>query len=242
MNREYHRWYSYRLHRVMEVLVLGHAGPRVLVFPTRAGRFFDYDSWGLAGVLADRLEAGAIQLFCVDSIDWESLYAVDRPWEERIWKHVAYESYVLDEVVPLSQLKNPHPDLIAHGCSLGAYHAVNIAAKHPARFRKVVALSGRYDLTIPLGDYPALFPGVPGDTVYFNMPSLFLPNLRDPAFLEPLRRLEVVLAVGQEDVFRRNNEELAFTLGQLGVPHQLHLWEGEAHRARYWRKMVPLYL
>ena len=36
MNREYHRWYSHRLGRDMELLIFGHAGAKVLVFPTRA--------------------------------------------------------------------------------------------------------------------------------------------------------------------------------------------------------------
>ncbi len=34
MNREYLRWFSPSLQRDMEMLVFGHAGARVLVFPT----------------------------------------------------------------------------------------------------------------------------------------------------------------------------------------------------------------
>ena len=41
MNREYFRWYSHRLHRDMELLVFGHAGAKVLMFPTRDGRFWE---------------------------------------------------------------------------------------------------------------------------------------------------------------------------------------------------------
>ena len=33
-------------------------------------------------------------------------------------------------------LKNTHPCVIAHGCSLGAYLAVNIAMRHPHLFRR----------------------------------------------------------------------------------------------------------
>ena len=39
MNREYHQWWSERLRRNMELLVFGHAGAKVLVFPSRLGRF-----------------------------------------------------------------------------------------------------------------------------------------------------------------------------------------------------------
>ena len=38
MNREYHKGYSHELHRDMEVLIFGHSGTPLLVFPTsRAG-------------------------------------------------------------------------------------------------------------------------------------------------------------------------------------------------------------
>ena len=143
MGRTYHRWWSPRLRREMELLVFGHAGARVLVFPTRAGRFYDYERWGLVEALHRPLAAGAIQLYCVDSSDRESLYAFHWPPWERIARHLQYESYIVEEVLPLSQQLNPSPYLIAHGCSLGAYHAVNLAFRHPQRFRKVVALSGR---------------------------------------------------------------------------------------------------
>ena len=43
MNREYHKWWSDNLQRDMELLVFGHAGAKVLVFPTREGRFFEYE-------------------------------------------------------------------------------------------------------------------------------------------------------------------------------------------------------
>ncbi len=46
MNREYHKWYSNALRRDMELLVFGHSGVPLLVFPTSMGRFFDYESRG----------------------------------------------------------------------------------------------------------------------------------------------------------------------------------------------------
>ena len=44
MKREYHRWYSHCMERDMELLVFGHGGAKVLVFPTRDGRFYEYES------------------------------------------------------------------------------------------------------------------------------------------------------------------------------------------------------
>jgi esterase/lipase superfamily enzyme len=47
VKREYHKWFSPSLGRDMELLVFGHTGARVLVFPTREGRFYDYENWDL---------------------------------------------------------------------------------------------------------------------------------------------------------------------------------------------------
>lgn len=69
MQREYHRWYSERLGREMELLVFGHAGAKVLVFPTRDRRFYEYEQLHMVQQIAHKLETGQLQLLGVDSID-----------------------------------------------------------------------------------------------------------------------------------------------------------------------------
>jgi len=242
VNREYHHWHSPHLGREMELLVFGHAGARVLVFPTRDGRFFDYENWRMVDALRDKINAGCLQLYCLDSIDRESLYADWMVPADRMKRHADYENYVLREVAPFSAARNPDITLIAHGCSLGAYHAMNITLRHPDRFGKVVALSGRYDLTESVGSFRGLFDGHYDDAVYFNNPSHFLPGLCDAAILERLRRVEIVFAIGAEDAFVGNNRALSDTMTAKGMPHRFEVWEGEAHRPRAWREMVRLYL
>jgi esterase/lipase superfamily enzyme len=78
MNREYHRWYSPSLGRDMELLIQGHAGMPMVVFPTSMGRFFEYEDRGMIGAVGDRYEHGQVQAFCVDSVDGESWYNITR--------------------------------------------------------------------------------------------------------------------------------------------------------------------
>jgi esterase/lipase superfamily enzyme len=242
VNREYHRWFSPNLNRNMELLVFGHAGAKALVFPTRAGRFFDYENWGLVGALAEPIERGLLQLFCVDSVDGESFYGHGIAPSARINRHKQYERYLLNEVVPLMLSKAENPFLIAHGCSIGAYHAVTLALRHPNLFGKVVALSGRYDLTRWYGPFPDLFDGYYDEDIYFHTPNHFLPQLSDSRMLRAIQNMEIVLAVGEQDPFKPSTEELSRQLSNKGVGHSYALWEGEAHKARYWRRMVPCYL
>ena len=141
MNREYHRWFSPSLGREMELLVFGHAGARMLVFPTSKGKFYEWEDRGMIGALGHALENGHLQMYCVDSVDDESWYAWHKHPADRAWRHVQYEHYLLNEVLPLAYQKNQTPYLIVAGASFGAYHAMNFALRHPDITNRPVTLS-----------------------------------------------------------------------------------------------------
>jgi esterase/lipase superfamily enzyme len=242
MLREYLKWFSPYLQRDMELLIFGHSGTPVLVFPARRGRFYDYEDWGLVEAVREKIENGWLQLFCVDSIDADGLYSRRIPPHERVQRHEQYERYIMDEVVPLMNYRNPQSFRMAHGCSFGAYHAVNIALRHPHQFHKVVALSGRYDLSVPVAEFRDLFDGHYDETVYFHTPNHFLPNIHEGDLLAALRRMQLVLTVGEEDPFLGSNQALSQALQTKQVNHELHYWQGRAHQATDWQKMVQLYL
>lgn len=242
MNREYHKWWSSNLEREMELLVFGHAGAKVLVFPTRDGRFFEYEDMGMVEVLRGKIEAGQLQLFCLDAIWHESFYCWWAHPSGRMQRHEQYEAYILNEVFPFMQEKNPHPCVISHGCSLGAYQAANLVFRHPQRFAKLVAFSGRYDLTRPVEFFGDLLDSHYDENVYFHTPTHFLGNLDCDAALTELRRMDIELVIGEEDPFRENNEDLCRILESKGIDHHLHYWGGRAHRGRYWREMAPLFV
>jgi esterase/lipase superfamily enzyme len=238
MKREYHKWYCQSLERDMELLVFGHAGARVLAFPTRCGRFYDYENMGMVGALAHQLQEGWIQLICVDSIDQESFYCNWCNPRDRIIRHLKYESYILNEVLPLSQSINSNPFLTVLGCSFGAYHAANIAFRHPARFNRLVAMSGRYDLTSAPDGFRNLFDGYYDSDVYFNMPNHYVANIGENGILSDIRRLDIKLIVGEYDPFLDDNRRLSDLLWGKGVWHLFRVWSGRAHGYRRWREMV----
>ncbi len=242
MKREYLRWYSPRLDRDMEMLIFGHAGAKVLVFPTRDGRFYEYEDMRLIEAIAPKIEAGQLQCFCVDNLAAETFYCNWCRPAERIRRYIHYEDYLLLEVLPLLRKKNSHPCLITHGCSLGAFYAVNFAFRHPELVRKVAAFSGRYDLTLNVEHFSDLFDGFYNETIYLNTPSHFVPNLAEGEQLAALQRMDIVLVIGRDDPFASNNHELSQALWAKGIKHALHYWDGRAHRAYYWRRMAPLYI
>lgn len=241
MNREYHRWYSPRLGRDMELLVFGHAGAKVLVFPTRDGRFHEYENLGVVERLRHKIESGQLQLYCVDSIDAESWYCFWCHPADRVRRHLAFEEYILNEVMPLMAAKNRHPCTIAHGLSFGAFHAANIAFRHPHLFQKLAAFSGRYDPTINVESFRDLLDGHRDGNSYYHSPVQYLPGMNGWR-LDALRRMDIVLVIGREDPFLDNNRHLSRILWGKGVWHALHEWDERAHRGYYWRRMAPLYV
>lgn len=242
MNREYHRWWSPNLERDMELLIFGHSGAKVLVFPTRGGRFYEYENLRMVERLQQKINDGHLQLFCIDSIDTESLYCYWAHPHGRIQRHILYEEYILNEVFPFMETRNNHPCTISHGCSLGAYHAANIAFRHPQLFKKLCAFSGRFDLTMEVESFSNLFSGFYNDDIYFHTPSHFLPNLDCEFRLKHLRDMDIVFVIGRDDPFLHNNMHMSEVLNNKNVHHQLHVWDERAHRGYYWRQMAPLYL
>ncbi len=243
MKRKYHKWYSPNLDQQMELLVFGDRGTPVLFFPTRTARFYDYENWRVIRAMASKINDGYLQIFCVDSVDAQSFYCKKKQPQQRIERHLDYENYILQEVLPLIKYKNQKDFLIAAGCSLGAYHALNIALRHPHLFNKVVGMSGRYDLTKSCAcNFHDLFDGYRDETIYYNMPTRYLPNITDEKLLEQIRKLYIVLAVGIDDPFLSNNIYLHSELLHKHVKNSLHIWKGEAHRSTYWRQMVNCYL
>jgi esterase/lipase superfamily enzyme len=235
MNREYHSWYSPSLERDIELLVFGHAGARVISFPTSMGRFFQWEDTGMIAALGEQLEQGQLQIFCVDSVDDESWYAKKRSPAERAWRHVEYDRYILNEVLPFTRQFNSNPFLITTGTSFGAYHAVNFAFRYPQLVDRVIGLSGLYDMK-------RFTDGYTDDNIYFNSPCDFMKNESDPARLEALRHVDIILATGRDDPSCWNNEELSSILWSKNILHALRIWDGWAHDWPWWKQMISLYI
>ncbi len=238
MNREYHCWQSRELGRAMEMLVFGHAGLPAIVFPTSQARFYEFEDRHMVGAVADKIEGGHLQLFCVDTVDAESWYnrGVGADW--RIARQVQYDNYIVREVAPFARWRNPSSHLIALGCSLGGFHAVNCSLKHPDVFTGFLSMSGAFDLK-GLGFLPGFYDA----NAFYNLPLDYLHGLEDPWFLDRMRGAKYVLATGEHDQCWNDNERLAAAMRARGIPVQLDVWgNGARHDWPWWQQMLRVYL
>lgn len=235
MQREYHRWHSPALGREMEILVFGHSGARLLIFPTSHGKFYEWEDRGMIGCLGEHLHQGWLQIFCVDSIDTETWLAEQLHPVDRARRHACYDRYLVSEVIPFIHHKSSAPFLITLGSSLGGYHSINFAMRHPHLVQRAISFSG-------LQDIRRLTHGHLEEEIYFHNPVSFLPDDHSPERLASLRQMDIILAVGRDDGLIATNEHLSTVLWQKDIWHALRIWDGFAHDWPVWQKMLHLYI
>ena len=235
MNREFHRAYSQQLQRDMDALVFGHAGHPLVVFPTSMGKFFEYEDRGMIRALAPKIEAGELQVFCPDAVDTESWYNKGVHPRVRVMRHIQYENYILQELLPFIHWKNQSPGLAVTGCSFGGYQALNFALKHPDAVTRCISMGGAFDIHQFLDGYY-------DDDCYFNNPPDFLQNMNDDWFLNRYRQMKIVLATGEWDMCLDQNIKMSHLLDAKGVPNWLDIWgDHSQHDWPWWQRMAVKY-
>ena len=235
MHREYHHWVSRSLQRDMEIIIFGHAGPPVVVFPTSMGAFFEYEDRGMVGALASNLEHGHLRLFCVSSVDGESWYNRRIHPRHRVLRHLHYEDYLLNDLVPLVRHLTGWDSMGVTGCSFGAYHAMALALRHPYVFTSCTTMGGAFSISSFLDGYF-------DEDCYFLNPPAFLPGMSDPYYLDQYRRNKWVLVTGDADICRGDTEQFSRLLHAKGIAHSLHVWNHSKHDWPDWRPMAQAYL
>ena len=235
MHHETVSWHSPLLGREMTLQLLGHAGARVLVFPTSMGTHREWPDRGMHVVLQDYLDNGWIQLYCMDQPHHENWGNQDVSPGHRAWTHVLYYRYVRDEVLPFAADRNPNPFVIATGASLGASHAMTFGLKYPEGVGRILAMSGLYDLKRMTGGYS-------DENVYAVNPMDFMCHEHDPGRLDAFRRQDIILVIGRDDPMYPNNDEFSGLLWRKGIGNALRVWDGSAHDWPYWERMVRTYL
>ena len=236
MRRDYIQWNSESLDREMEILVFGHGGQPILVFPTSGGRFFEFEDRGMVAALEDRIEDGQLQLYCLDSVDRESWYCRESSGRARIERQMAFDRYVVDEVLPVVTASPQDCRPMAVGCSFGGYHAANLVLRHPRLFAGFLAMSGIFDVAEFLDGYY-------DQDCYLNLPTHYLPNLTDRRYLDAYAEGRYILAAGWDDQCLSDNQHLDRVLSERGIPHEFHVWNGlRTHDWPTWQRMVREYL
>ena len=239
MHTESHSWYSENIGHDMHLKVYGHYGRPLIVFPCAGGSFHEFEDFGMLDVVGQLVDEGKVKIFAVDSLDNESLLKKDGHMGDNVYRHEAYDKYIIHEVVPFIRNHCQSNCKIAlTGNSMGAFHSVNFMLRHPDVFDACIALAGVYRLgKIIEGDYF-------DQNVYYNSPVDYLANLEDEWFLNHLRQNNIIICTGQGPwEYPEDTRELKRLFEMKGIPATVDLWGHDVnHDWPWWKIMLPNFL
>ena len=231
-------WYSPRLQREMPVAIYGHYGFALLMVPTAAADFLEYERFGLINAIQPYIDGGMLKVYSVNSINSESWLNKGAHPKHKTWIHNQFNYYIFDEVVPfIKDTSGRDTPIIISGASFGALHSMNLFLKRPDLLNGVIAMSGVYDLTEYTNGYF-------DDDVYFNSPQHYMPNLTNHDTLEQIRRSRIHIFSGSGPYEDPNaSRSFASILYSKGITYELDIWGIEwPHDWNTWRTMLPHYL
>lgn len=239
MERLITSWHSPHLQKEMPVAVYGHYGFALLMIPTAAADYLEYERFQLIDSLASFINGGKLKIFSINSINTESWMNDYLSPQEKMARHRQFNNYVYDEVIPfIKNYTSSDTPVISCGASFGALHSMNLFLQRPDLINGVIGLSGVYDLT----EYTR---GYFDEDVYFNSPQHFMPNLTDHQILEQIRKASPVYIFSGSGAYEDPNASRSFAsiLYHKGINYELDIWGSEwPHDWHTWRVALPNYI
>ena len=223
----------------MPIATYGHYGFALLLIPTAAADYLEYERFQLMDSLAPFIDGGKLKIFSVDSINNESWMNNHVDPLHKIYRHKQWNDYIYNEVIPF--IKNAtswETPVIVSGASFGALHSANLFFKRPDLIDGCIAMSGVYDLT----EYTK---GFYNEDVYFNSPMHYMPNLTDHGVLEQIRRSHHIHLFSGSGEYEdpESARRFAGILYGKGIWYDLDIWGSEwRHDWNTWRAMLPHYI
>jgi esterase/lipase superfamily enzyme len=224
----------------MDIVTYGYYGFPLLMFPTAAADYLEYERFYVIEVIRQYIDAGKVKVFSINSINREGWLNPHMHPHDKALRQVAYNKYICDEVAPyIWNSCQGRVGIITAGASLGAFHAANQLFRRADLFDGMIAMSGSFDIRgYYRGDYY-------DQNIYFNNPVDYLPNLNDETYLPLLRQKQHIYIVTGQGAYENPDasRRLSGILSTKGIPHQLDLWGYDMpHDWPTWRSMMTHYL
>ncbi len=239
MHREIQSWYSPNLHKQMDIVEYGHYGPVLLLLPTAAADYLEYERFHLIDAIAPYIQAAKVKVYSVNSINNESWLNNQMDGRAKSIRHTQFNQYVYEEVLPfIRQRASQETPIYTCGASFGALHAANLFFKNPWKIQGCISMSGLYDL----GAYTKHYWD---DDCYWNSPMHYLDGLQEGAHLDTIRQAKHIHLLAGSGNYEDPNGSKYFSglLQHKRIPHNLDIWGHDIHHDwPTWRLMLPYIL
>src|SRR5437764_4417598 len=100
MERRTTSWFSPNLQMEMPLVAYGHAGRPLLMFPTAAADYLEYERFHLVDAIAPFIDAGRVRAYSINSVNRYALMNEQAPPWVKAELLSKYDRYVVDEVLP----------------------------------------------------------------------------------------------------------------------------------------------
>ncbi len=228
----------------LSLIAYGSYGRPVLVFPSEAGRAWDFENNGMVDAVGGLLVDGRVKLYCVDSLDAFTWSDTSAPIDERARRHGIYTDWLVQQAVPwIRRDTGDAGELIALGCSLGAYHALHFGLQRADLVPLAIGLSGNYDVS----SWRAW--GERTDATYFANPMDYVANSDGDHFDWLRERLSVLIVCGQGQWETHptgslpSSRRMAQLLQDKGIRCELDLWGHDvSHDWPWWGRQLAHHL
>jgi esterase/lipase superfamily enzyme len=239
MKKDSTSWFSPALNKEMPIVAYGHSGFVLLLVPTAAADYLEYERFQMIDALAPLIDNGKVTVYSIDSINNESWLNSKMEGAHKAIRHNQFNQYVFNEVIPFIKTNSgDSTPIITCGASFGALHSMNLFLKRPDLINGVIAMSGVYNLS----DYTK---GYYDEQVYFNSPMHYMPNLNDHNILEEIRKSNHILILSGSGDYEdpEASKEFAGVLYNKGITYKLDIWDKQwKHDWPTWRNMLPFYI
>jgi len=239
MIRELTSWFSPALQKEMPMVTYGYSGFALLLVPTAAADYLEYERFHLIDTMAPFIESGQVKIFSINSINNESWLNNEMIGEHKAIRQNQFNDYIFNEVIPfVKNSTSQETPIILSGASFGALHSMNLFLKRPDLINGVIAMSGVYDLS----EYTK---GFYDEQVYYNSPMHYMANLTNHDILEEIRKsTHIHIVTGSGDYEDPGaSGKFAELLHSKGINYELDIWGPEfKHDWPTWRAILPHYI
>lgn len=223
----------------MPVVTYGDYGFALLLVPTAAADYLEYERFQLIDSVGHLINSGKVKVFSINSMNSESWMNDQMEGAHKAIRHNQFNQYVFNEVIPfIKNSTSPETPVIISGASFGALHSMNLFLKRPDLINGVIAMSGVYDLH----EYTK---GFHDDQVYYNSPMDYLPGLTDSWYLDHIRRSDHIHLLSGSGAYEDPGAagRFARVLYDKGINYELDIWGSDmTHDWPTWRAMLPHYI
>ncbi len=222
-----------------DVVVYGDGGAPVIVFPEGDGTATSWENGGMTDALSELVDAGKAQLFCVDSADAGSWYAVELDPEYRLDNLKGYLRFVEEELLPfVAKTSGTDAAPILAGAGLGALNATLEVLRRPQIFGGLLALSGTYDVRA--------FVGVDPSAEWLAMSPVDLAAGLSDEGRDVLAQLPLAFVSGQDgsETGIESQRALDTLFAEAKIPATFEYWGYDVSHDWYWwqeeaRQLLP---